>query len=1292
MKKIVAMILCPVMLLGLAAPFMTVLSHAASSDALVSAYSEVDQQQWEEIQSILSQYYGEWTDTTYPHAISNRMPFTALLGNGDIGISSNGNAQEKIFHISKGDFWEYNRSPLAAGTISLTAKGMPKEDDGNLATGYKKVTASSVLDNFTPDRAVSGKWTSGNYEGWVSDWGKKENWLKIEFEKPITFNHWIVRNSSAGRPGGNSVDTKACEIQVSENGTEWRTVSAVSDNASSVITVKMNQEVTAKWVRLLVTEPHQGTSEDAIQYPRARIVSFELYHDQSEDDGYINLTQELKVGGEVARFNKANIEKAIVDGTVVLANVDDGKGTCDYYQNLKGRGSNTIRVKVDKDTKVNFILICHGKENYGTYAQIFKDLKVNGSSEGVTYTEGRPAFEALSVPVTCTVATLDLISGENEISFEMGEDVNIAGLGFDKVKPPFNEKQDILHAEILTQQVMNGVPMKIRSWMSATNNLFVMEVTSLADTNATELLVNLKGHVGGDRPVTVDAGKDYMLVTRSSLGATEADANSYTSKVAMLTKVIGVDGKYKAADNSTAQLNFTLPAGETVYIVTAVCGGGRTYDGNRKLWEGRVDPVNEAKDLLATVSSADDVNALHNAHLDWWKDYWMQSYISLDTTDEDLAIIQKYYYAAQYEIACCVREGNVAAGLYGNWHTDDNAAWNSDYHLNYNFVTAYYGVASSNRVSMLLPAVEAIVDFMPQGMENAGSVKSLKAVDAAFVDRLIANGQVDPENGIPGGLLYPVGIGPFGMTLDPNFHKETLNTPFSAYPMIEYYNYTQDAEFMENTLYPYLKGVLTFLEHWLVEENGKYVLYAGYCESTWATNAGVEIGMYKYCLEYGIEVSEKLGVDADRRAVWQDIYNRLPEQPTVENYNGIEGNTVLARAETVYENGRFVEDTKSGIIALEVMFPGEVYGYYSSEEDLRIIQNTLDIFKGGWMDMNCFARMVSMCVNARYDSQHIVTKFADSIRNLMAANMMINDGTHGVEKVGATEAINNMLLLSDQGVIKLYGNWLADKDAKFARLRAPGAFLVSAEYDGDSREILEGATLYSEAGATATVASLWDEGMFILDGDGNIVNAVKGTAPNHEEETTYTFETKAGETYTFVKHVFTEYEQIGEGKHYKICTVDGCGYREEEDCTGEIRCTEDTYCDYCKAFISKAPGHIEVVDEMIAPTCTESGKTEGRHCSVCNEVIVAQNEIEAIGHDWADATTETPKTCKTCGATEGTAVPETTTTESENVPADTDASKKKGCSSTASLSVGLLAVILLSAVVVGKRVRKGEDE
>ncbi|MBE5872269.1 MAG: hypothetical protein E7294_13610 [Lachnospiraceae bacterium] len=42
--------------------------------------------------------------------------------------------------------------------------------------------------------------------------------------------------------------------------------------------------------------------------------------------------------------------------------------------------------------------------------------------------------------------------------------------------------------------------------------------------------------------------------------------------------------------------------------------------------------------------------------------------------------------------------------------------------------------------------------------------------------------------------------------------------------------------------------------------------------------------------------------------------------------------------------------------------------------------------------------------------------------------------------------------------------------------------------------------------------------------------------------------------------------------------------------------------------------HILVTDEKKEPTCTQSGLTKGCHCSDCNEVIVAQEEIPALGH------------------------------------------------------------------------------
>ena len=43
--------------------------------------------------------------------------------------------------------------------------------------------------------------------------------------------------------------------------------------------------------------------------------------------------------------------------------------------------------------------------------------------------------------------------------------------------------------------------------------------------------------------------------------------------------------------------------------------------------------------------------------------------------------------------------------------------------------------------------------------------------------------------------------------------------------------------------------------------------------------------------------------------------------------------------------------------------------------------------------------------------------------------------------------------------------------------------------------------------------------------------------------------------------------------------------------------------------------HTEVIDAAVVATCTEKGKTQGKHCSVCNTVIEPQKETDALGHD-----------------------------------------------------------------------------
>lgn len=65
--------------------------------------------------------------------------------------------------------------------------------------------------------------------------------------------------------------------------------------------------------------------------------------------------------------------------------------------------------------------------------------------------------------------------------------------------------------------------------------------------------------------------------------------------------------------------------------------------------------------------------------------------------------------------------------------------------------------------------------------------------------------------------------------------------------------------------------------------------------------------------------------------------------------------------------------------------------------------------------------------------------------------------------------------------------------------------------------------------------------------------------------------------------------------------------------------------------------HTVVNDEAVEPTCTQAGKTAGSHCSVCGEIIEAQENIPTIDHkfsEWVEKDGEKTRSCTVCGFTE----------------------------------------------------------
>lgn len=662
-------------------------------------------------------------------------------------------------------------------------------------------------------------------------------------------------------------------------------------------------------------------------------------------------------------------------------------------------------------------------------------------------------------------------------------------------KTGFYECQDILNARVITE---TGA-IRAESFIVKDKNIFIMKLQSEKDVR---IRFTLASHKSKNRPVSSAINFDRILIQKQT-----AFGGSHTRAAIIAAAVIGTGTGNIFSRSGTASNEFNLYEGSEVCIAVSVCCGRPDTS----------DPYSRAMFTLDKIKTLQNIDALEKEHNEQWRDYWSSSFIDLDTSDNNIASIQKYYYGAQYLLGSGISENACAPGLYGIWHATDESPWKSDYHLNYNFVSAFYGCASSNRPNQLLPACIAVNDYTEKGRKNATDINEWRKFEKSFIDRLISEGRISEENGVPGAVLFPVGIAPYG-TADGSYWNETMNATYSAYPMVEYYHSTMDESFRRQILYPYLKNVLVLLDAWLEKnENGGYSLFAGYNEGSWSKNPAVELAAYKLCLREAISTAVENGVDDELCEKWKDYLHGLPQQPT----GTVLGKKVLSLAEKEYTGKRFVpmqdcvpEDGNA--IPLDCIIPGGVFGYFSPEEDLTVLRNTVEVFdiRNAWENINNFPRLFAYAVNCGYSTENTLKAFAGVIDSSIQKNLTVDDEVHGFEKAGAVRAVNDMLLLCDRGVIKLFPARLK-ADSAFCNLRTYGAFLVSARYSAEKGAVVS-ASLYSENGGLVRIAKE-DLMNKITDSEGKPVEYSNLTLDDRKDVQYVEFNTQPGEIYTLIQ-------------------------------------------------------------------------------------------------------------------------------------------------------------------------------
>jgi alpha-L-fucosidase 2 len=629
----------------------------------------------------------------------------------------------------------------------------------------------------------------------------------------------------------------------------------------------------------------------------------------------------------------------------------------------------------------------------------------------------------LGVSVIGTIDALTFVLGKNEFwSLADGHLKAMARLSLaipGMAGASYSMTENIEPAEVTGSFASASDTIKTKSWVQADDTTNNKLVTEIAYTGAApqDVTVSLAPGDSNTFPSAVGSSADVLTIDVAA-DSVATVGGQMTRKARVAVRVIGATGSVGAV--SDGALHFTLMPGQSYSLVASIVSNldSATY---------QAAAVTGVTGLMQT-----DVDALNARHRAWWGTFYQQSFVEIPNKT-----IEREYYASLYLLASTSRAGEAAPGLWGAWvMTDPN--WNGDYTLNYNYEVPFYAAFPTNHVSLADAYDKPVVDWVP----NAQALATLRGFTGAY---------------------YRVHIGPLpNGSADTNEWNQKFPGAYAATDILMHYYYTVDPVYA-TSVYPTLKQIAVFWENYLVWDGTRYVIVddAQHEGNPYPqTNGVMSLGLVRFLLQGCIDVSTALGVDAAERQVWQDRLSHLSAFPTFTMNN-----------ETVFRYTEVGLDWNGGnSIGIQHIYPGSQIGLGSDATLLQTAKNMVDVM-GRWSDGNGTNTFYPAAARVGYAPSTILSQLQSWIENNTYPNLHIHTGGGGIENLNTVPStIDEMLLQSFQGKLRVFADWPADVDARFGDLRAYGAFLVSSDVRSN---VVQYVRIVSEAAGSFSLVNPW---------------------------------------------------------------------------------------------------------------------------------------------------------------------------------------------------------------------------